>query len=555
METTKLQDVKKIFNSLKNEASIWQSTWKTLRDWAAPTRGSFEGEDLNNSDLINGKKIINNSVQMFLNNFASGMSSGMTSQARKWFKIAVNDKELIENQRVKVFLEEKEDKIYSIFATSNIYNALYSLYTEIGAFATACAFIEKDFEDVIRLKTFTIGEYFLAVNKKGLPNTFAREFTLTVSQIVDEFGEDNCSASVKTLFYNKQFDKPVKVVHIILPNSKIDYTKSQTNKNMPYSSFYYEVGNNEDKFLEESGFKIFPIIAPRWDTTTTTSVYGKNCPAWISLSDNRQIQHMEKSKLYNLDLLNDPPKVMDASIDNYDFRPGGETRYNSTNPNSIGVRNLDVNPIGLQELGNEMQIVIQRIAKAFFVDLFLMLSSQPDNQQTATEVRAKIEERMLMLAPALMRLNDEALSPLIEYTFATIMEDDDIENIPPELVGADYKIDYISTIAQAQKMVGTQAIEQGLSLVGNISAVKPDILDKVNFDEAVMEYFDKLNISPKVIRGDDEVADIRQSRQQAQQQVQQQEQAMNMVQGAKTLSDTEMKPNSALTALIGGSNG
>ena len=52
----------------------------------------------------------------------------------------------------------------------------------------------------------------------------------------------------------------------------------------------------------------------------------------------------------------------------------------------------------------------------------MMIASQPVGHMTATEVAERHEEKLLMLRPVLERLHGEILSPLIEITFARMVE-------------------------------------------------------------------------------------------------------------------------------------
>ena len=59
---------------------------------------------------------------------------------------------------------------------------------------------------------------------------------------------------------------------------------------------------------------------------------------------------------------------------------------------------------------------------------------------------------------------------------------------PEELGGVTLKVEYISVMAQAQKAIGTGAIERLAGLVGNMAATKPDDLDKFDADKRDDEY-------------------------------------------------------------------
>lgn len=143
------------------------------------------------------------------------------------------------------------------------------------------------------------------------------------------------------------------------------------------------------------------------------------------------------------------------------------------------------------------------------------------------------------------------MNPLIDRTFA-IMQDKGLLPPPPqELSGADLRIEYISVLAQAQKAVATSGVERFAGFVGNLAAVKPDVLDKFDTDQAVDEYADALGVSPRIVRSDDDVAKIRQARAEQEQAAQAAQMAQVAAQGAETLSRTDLRGDNALTRMLG----
>jgi hypothetical protein len=113
--------------------------------------------------------------------------------------------------------------------------------------------------------------------------------------------------------------------------------------------------------------------------------------------------------------------------------------------------------------------VRQRINQAFYADLFLMISNDQRRMPvTAREIAERHEEKLLMLGPVLERLHDEMLSPLIDITFAKHREAGILPPPPPELQGQDLKIEFVSTLAQAQKAVGLGSLR---SLIGTVALV------------------------------------------------------------------------------------
>jgi len=550
---TKKDEIEKKFNAMKNEASIWLDSWKELSLWLSPTRGKFDGDTTNDGSLLNYTiHLINNATSLAIRSFVAGMMAGITSPFRSWFKLEMEEKELNDQKPIKLWLELVENKIRDTFAKSNAYNMFAALYEEIGVFATAAALIEKDNETVIRLRSFTAGEYFLVNDSKGRINTFAREFSMTVAQMVEEFGYNNVSLTVKNNYDLNNLTQTVNVRHLICPNLKRKLGKLD-NKNMKYSSYYWEADNNDfdNKFLKESGYNNFPIIAPRWGLTTTSDIYGKDSPGWLCLGDTRQLQEMTKDISIATEKTIYPPHLVEAGVEAIDLDAHGVTRYNPENPNSFGAKPLSQEKIDFNAISFVVQDITNRINKAFYGDLFLLGNSFDDTTKTATEINFRAEEKLLALSRILEQFNNEAISPLIDLTFQYLLEFGLIPTQPPEIEGKDYKIEYISTVAQAQKMVGTQAIEQYASMIGNLSAVFPEVVDKFNSDEAADIYGTKLGVSQKIIRSKKEVEYIRNQRAKQQQAIKQEEQVANMVQGAKVLSETEVRDDNALGQLVG----
>lgn len=200
--------------------------------------------------------------------------------------------------------------------------------------------------------------------------------------------------------------------------------------------------------------------------------------------------------------------------------------------------------------------VQERIQRGFFTDLFLMLANQPTRSNvTATEIAERHEEKLLMLGPVLERLEGELLDPLIERTFAILLRAEALPPPPPVLSGRLLDIEYVSILAQAQKLVGVTGIQQFSGFVGGIAAVRPEVLDKVDFDAMVDEYAEIVGVPPKLILPPEAVAKLRAERARAQQMQTAMAMGQQMAEGAKTLSQADLDGNNALSVLTGRQQG
>lgn len=156
-----------------------------------------------------------------------------------------------------------------------------------------------------------------------------------------------------------------------------------------------------------------------------------------------------------------------------------------------------------------------------------------------------------MLGPVIGRVKSDMLDPAYSRTFAIAMRAGLIPPAPKVIQGMMLTPQYISILAQAQKMVGTAAIEQEMSFVGALIGSFPEAKDVINPDEAIREHADMVGAPPKMLRSREEVQAIRDARAQQAQAAQAQEQTMQSVAAAKSLSETPVGGGNALSHIIG----
>lgn len=505
------------WSALKSERSTWWSHWSEISDYVLPRSGRFFLQDRNRGQKRHNN-ILDNTGTKALRVLAAGMMAGMTSPARPWFRLATPDADLNKSPAVKLWLSQVTRLMLDIFAKSNTYRALHSMYEELGAFGTAASIVMPDYQNVIHMYPLTTGEFCLAQNWKGDVVTLYREFQKTVGEMVTEFGRDKCSTSVQNLWDMGSLDQWITIVHAIEPRTDRDPTK-RDNLNMPWKSVYFELNGAKDKFLGESGFKNFPAIAARW-ATSGGDIYG-NSPGMDALGDIKQLQHEQMRKAQGIDYMTKPPLQVPASMKGRDIDtlPGGISFVDQAGPGNAIRTAFDVR-LDLSHLLGDIQDVRERIRGAFSADLFLMLANSTNNAMTATEVAERHEEKMLMLGPVVERLHSEMLDPLIETTFEHMLAAGIVPPPPPELHGMDLNVTYVSMLAQAQRAIATNGIDRFVGNLGQVASFKPDVLDKFDSDVWADKYSDMLGVDPEFVVPSDKVALIRNARAQAQAQAQ-----------------------------------
>lgn len=553
-ENTPRQKYLRRKTALWNERSSWVSHWREISDYLLPRSGRFFEQDRNRGEKKHNH-IYDSTATRALRVLAAGMMSGMTSPARPWFRLAIQDTDMMEFEPVKVWLDDVSKLMREIFSRSNTYRSLHMVYEELGAFGTAATIIRPDFNDVVRHYPLTIGEYALSASARGEIDTIYREVPMTVAQVVEEFGIENVSKSVKNQYDRNNLDQWITVMHAIEPrkDKERSYGKRDS-KNMPFKSCYFELAGEGDQMLSESGFNFFPVLAPRW-SVAGGDIYG-NGPAMEALGDIRQLQHEQLRKAQGIDFQTKPPLQMPVSMKGmeYDTLPGGISWVDPSQPNGAIKSAFEVN-LNLQHLLMDIQDVRDRIKGTFYADLFMMMANDTRSGITATEVAERHEEKLLMLGPVLERLHNEMLSPMVENTFTMMLEAGILPPPPEELQGMDLNIEFVSTLAQAQRAIGVGAIDRLLGTVGSIATMKPDVLDKLNADQIVDTYADMLGVDPNLIVGDENVAIIRQQRAEAQQRAEQQQQMAMMADTAAKVGGIDTGNPNALTDVMQGLQG
>lgn len=546
MAITRAEHYRRRYQQLRSERSSMEDLWRDLSDHVLGFRGRFLATDRNKAKR--NRKILNNTGRLAARTLASGMMAGITSPARPWFKLGTLDPDLQEYGPVRTWLNDVEKKMREVFNQSNVYNVLHSTYAELGTFGTAAMGVFSDYENIIRCANYTVGSFWISADGEGVVDTFYRVYQMTTAQVVKTFGLDNCSPAVQNNWRRGNLESWVDILHVIEPNDDADRMKKGK---MPYRSVYMELSrDNRDQFLRESQFKEFPIMVPRWDLAGD-DIYGSSCPGMDALGDIKALQLHEKRKSQAIDKLVDPPLQAPVALQNQivsGFTPG-EVEFVPDTAN--GIRSIyDFRP-DINALVADIKEDEARVKRAFYEDLFLMLAMSDRRQITAREVEERHEEKMLMLGPVLERIHNELLDPLITRTFNLMLEAGVLPPVPEEMNGTELNVEYISVLAQAQKLVAVAGIERVSTYAMTLAQAWPEARHKFDAMQAVDEYARAIGVPPSLVTDDDKAQQAVQAERMAQAAQQAVQAAPQVSKAAKDASETDIESVNALTRAMG----
>lgn len=532
---------------LKQIRQPWEDVWKDAADFIEPSRLRLNST---REGSMSRKKIIDSTGTFALRTLASGMHSGVTSPARPWFRLQTPDPELREYGPVKEYLNEVERSMRDVFASSNIYTAFHIGYGDMGQFGQSCGILVEDRDDVVRMQQLLHGRFWIARDHRGRATTLYRQFKWSVQRIVERFGYEAVNATIRSHYDRSDYDELFDVCHAIEP--RMDRNPNKPDKrNKRFLSNYWLYEGHEEKLLEESGFDSNPIIAPGWEIAGDD--HYALAPGMVALGDVKMLQREQQRKLEAIDKMVRPPMTGPTSMRNNptSLLPGAVTYVDD--PTGKGYRPAMEVALRIGELQNDIVETQNRINRAFYADLFLMLSNMEGIQpRNSFEIAERKEEKLLALGPVLENIYNDQLEPTIDRTYQIMEARGMLPPPPPELENENLTPEYISVLAQAQKAVSTGAIERFAAFAGNLAAVKPGALDKLNEDEAMDKYADFLGVPAAMVVPDEEVQETRAARREREQMAQNAEMAATMApaakqgaEAAKVLSEADSGPGGA----------
>lgn len=535
----------------------YEKRWREIRDTQLPFCGNFENtEDSTNKARRRDTKIYNGKAWESNQIFAGGVMSGLTPPSRQWFRLEFQSKALKDNAEAGKILDEYLEILQSVLSKSNFYNAVHSNYLEL-AFGQSALGIFPHPKYGVYFVAFPIGSYSLSIGADGVIDTFYHKCEMTAEQLKEKFGADNLPNDIQNAITGDNRQRKFKLNWLIEPNPNANGDKLG-NRYMPYRSIYWVDGCN-DKLLHQGGFHEFPVPIARYHVIGMEA-YGMG-PAWYCEGDVKQLQLMEKDDMLATELAVKPPIQAPASNATKDINliPAGKNYVDADNSvRPIFQVNMDMNHIE-----SKITLLEDRIKRAYNADLFLMLNSMENKNMTAEEVMRRQQEKLEQLGPVVQRMQFEFLSRIIERVYnillrANILPMPEDEDLLDMLNNEEIKIEYISPLAQAQKMSGLVNIEQLLAFVGQTAQLDQSVLDKIDFPETIEWYAEKIGAPATIRRNREQFEQIQAAKQEAMQQQQQMEQAMQIAQSAapvaqaaKNLTDAANDGNPALAEWMG----
>ena len=517
------------FSRLKNDRAVWEGHWEEIAERVLPRSRIFTGE-LTAGDKRTSK-LYDATAALACERFASAVESLLTPRGSRWHQLRSTNPTLNKEHDVRLWFDQVTNIMFSYrYSPISFFSSqMYEGYMSTGAFGTAGLFVDEHPDGGLMYRQVHLADLYIAENEMGRIDTVFRTFKVTARQALRMFEDGSLSDNIRKLATDKP-DEKVELLHVVCPRTDRDLM-ARDRRNRAFFSGYYEV--KEQQRIEEGGFDDNPYIVSRY-ITGPREVYGRS-PAMTILPDIKMINEMSKTVIRAGQKAVDPPLIIadDGVILPVNSKPGAATFARMDGRNQAPIQPLYTGArvdIGLEMMEQRRKM----INDAFLVSLFQILVESP--QMTATEVLQRAQEKGALLAPTVGRQQSETIGPLIEREFAILAEQGFIPPPPPvmEEAGGEYEVEYVSPLTQAMRAPEGVGILRTLESVQAIAAVDPSVMDNFNTDEITRSLAEINGAPQRILRDEEEVAEMRGQRQQA-------EMAQAGINAAPQLADAGLK--------------
>lgn len=524
------------YHGLKSQRETWNSLWQSVLEWTRPHDAQIT-ETHNTPDLGSRGKVHDTKGIEAVGVLTSAHMSYITPLNEDWLGFSASrsvksSMDTATRDEADAYFKECSEVCMEAIAGSNFYPAFHALYRDRSTVGTGAVLLRKSKKGGLNFQYVPAGTYCFTEGEDYLPNSFFREYQLTLAQAVKEFGEDKFGSKIATAITQAN-QKPelwhVKhpFLHVVREREGYDPTKEDMD-NMPFAD--ENICLTDSVVLIEGGFQEFPYLVSRYERWGDY-IWGYS-PAMDALPNMISANYIRRI-LKTLGEVAAFPRILMLAGEKrqVDLRAGGKTvvseksaaakmpqKWGTEGRYDIGMALLDQDHAGIEQF--------------FHVPLFRMFASL-DKQMTATEVAAREREKLLMFAPSFTQFVTD-MRPQMLRVFsmlareghfptppAAIMQDngDGTASIPtPDVI-------FQSKIALAIKALRGEGFDRVMARLMGVAEMIPDTLDNFDFDQIFRDLSRNEGMPSKWSRGLKAVEELRQARAQAQKQAEQLEQA------------------------------
>jgi len=457
---------------------------------------------------------------------AAGLYSYMFPTDGRAFVLEIDDPKLSEDDEVTQWLEQVTKVIHKHLIKSNFRESFYEYLKSLGCFGTAAMNVKKGKKKPLVFTTHFIADVYIELNSDDEVDTIFRRFEYNARQAKQEFGEENLGEKVKEALNDpKKADKKFKFIHKLFPREDYDLTKDDP-VNMPVASYY--VCKDDKKIVLISGNPEMPDLVSFFDKDAREDL-GRS-PMMKKMPDIKMANHAGKLYIKGSEKMVDPVMLTpdDGSIWPLATKPGGVVHYRAGGDKPDWLK-FEGNLAHMEKFIERTQLTIKA---GFFLDMFDPLIDRQN--MTATEVMARVEQKMRFLTPIIGRLQSGFFNPMITRVIGILGRQQLLPSMPAQLIDVDYDVMYLGRLALAMRTLETEGLQKTLAEWSPLATAQiMGWVDNLDMDEAFRGSARNNGMPASWLKNVTRVQEERQAREEAAKQQQMLEVIPEMAKAAK----------------------
>lgn len=498
---------------LASDRSNFDNWWQEIGYRVLPAEAQFTTIDMEGTKRT--ERLFDSTAAIANERFAAVMEDLLTPRTQKWhtLKPPPEYEELTNNTNVRAYFEQVTDVLFAMRYSprANYAAQKHQGYLGLGAFGNSCLFIDDDVGKGAQYVQCHMSEVFWAENQHGRVDTLYRRFPFEARKAMQKWGE-KLPENIRVAATKDPF-KTFEFIHCVRPNDNVKQGRMDA-AGMPWASYYVSVDSKS--VMDEGGYRTWPYAIGRY-MVSTRERYGRS-PAMSAWPSIMTLQEEKKTVLRAGQLKAHPPLLLteEGAMEAFSLRPGALNHGAISDNGTALVQALETKgdiPLALEL----MQLEKGDIESVFLVEVFKILAANP--QMTATQVLEIMQQRGVLLAPAMGRQHSEDLGPQIERELEIADAHGWLPQMPDELlqIGGAYEHEFTSPLARAMRAQDALAITRTLELLPTAQALDPAAAYVIDIPAAVREVAEINGVPAKLMRDEKEVAAIVQQKTEEQQ--------------------------------------
>lgn len=518
--------------------------------------------DTDEKGVFVGSKVIEGTPAHAARIMTHGLIGNMVSAKITWIKYGMPETFLRGDDEINQWLNQLEEHMYSVYERSNYYSVLPRFGLDGITVGSPVMIIEEDEgEGTIHCVVPHYTERYLFQDMYGNDGGLHLKKKMSVLNLVERFGKDNCGAAVKKELENGNHWQESKVLQVIYRSDDEifdDLEDKEFKPKGPWVQYYIKTkveGEEEQKPLQMKPYRAKPFTA--WHFERNEHEHYARTPSWYAYYDITRGQAIHKTRLQTYEKAAWPPKIAMRHLKNrLHLAPGGFSWVDKIE-DLDAVKSIDekMNLLASKEIATDYDEAIKRW---YHYRLFMMLNQmQMDDKSppTAFQIFHTLGEKSVLIGPAVDSVERNILKP-IDDRFLEI--EDYAGRLPPppdkffELSEKrTVEPEFVGPLSQSQRLYLThRRVLENIEAIRPIIDMAPEVKYKYRWDVMAEKVSEQGGLWQECIVPQDEYRKFIEELAREEDEDRQLEKAERVAKMVPSVSK-DVEPNSPIAALTG----